>query len=382
MSSIKNDVRYGQCTNVARCPVAVAGEALCWYLGAGEYCPECGEVLAPTEPGHETPQPALAAPTFPSPGRAAAPIASPSAERGGTHSSAQQRGSAARIESADFQQNAARLWSRLRVTTPPRLLWIITAASVVSAAFIYYANAEAHRLVTSSVPARIVSVCLTPSARRLAADLVHEYTMRSAIPADRFVFTNAAACDVRFSTSPDTPEHVIARDGIVAVVNPRNTISRISEKELRDIFKGEIRNWSQLGMPPGAIVPIMPDAGSDEVEALSSSLFSGVAIGHAVRHGGSSAEVARAVAGTDQTSRNAIGLVSFSQAVTAKVLPLTHFPPPSVLSIASRGYPYTLTIAMQASRDADAVARFMGFARSTDGATIVLKNGLIPRQGL
>jgi len=37
--------RTAHCANVLGCPRAAAGEAVEWYLGAGEYCPECGEVL-------------------------------------------------------------------------------------------------------------------------------------------------------------------------------------------------------------------------------------------------------------------------------------------------------------------------------------------------
>jgi phosphate transport system substrate-binding protein len=235
-----------------------------------------------------------------------------------------------------------------------------------------------------SAQAGILDVCPIPGAQQLAADLVRGYAAKSAISADRFVLTNAAPCDVRFSTVSDTPEDIIARDGIVAVVNPLNTISHISEKQLRDIFSGSVRDWSQLGGTPGAIVPILPDAASDEAKALESSLFFGVSIGHGVRRSGSSADVTRRVTGAERASRNAIGLVAFSQALTAKVLPLADFPPPSVLSIASHVYPYTLTIAMQAApkRNADVAAGLIGFARSSDGAAIVLRNGLTPREGL
>jgi ABC-type phosphate transport system substrate-binding protein len=58
------------------------------------------------------------------------------------------------------------------------------------------------------------------------------------------------------------PEH--PQVGIGAIVNSLNPISRLSEKELREIFSGAIVDWSQLGEPHLLIVPILPDASSDE----------------------------------------------------------------------------------------------------------------------
>jgi hypothetical protein len=358
MSSTESSVRSARCMNVAECAKAAAGEALEWYSGAGEYCPECGEALASAEPGLPAAQPVPSARASPWPGPAGPTSPSPALAGG------------------------ADLLPKLRFKPRLRSFWIVAAAFVVSAAVVYHVARP--NFAIGNAPGGIVAVCPIPIAQQLAADLVRGYAAKSAISADRFVLTDSAPCDVRFSTTPDTPEDVIARDGIVAVVNPLNMISRISEKELREIFSGTIRNWSQVGMAPGAIVPILPDAASDEARALKSSLFFGVAIAHGVRRSGSSADVARGVAGTDRASRNAIGLVAFSQSVTAKVVPLADFPPPSVLSIASHGYPYTLTIAMHAAPkpSVDAAAGLIGFARSSDGAAIVLKNGLIPREGL
>jgi phosphate transport system substrate-binding protein len=212
---------------------------------------------------------------------------------------------------------------------------------------------------------------------------VRSYAAKTGTPAGRFVLTNGSACDVRFTLAAESPDAVIAHDGIVAIVNPLNTLSRVSEKQLRAIFSGSVSDWSQLGGPPGPIIAILPDAASDESKVLASSLFFGVPIDNKVRRSPSSADVTRVVTGADKTSRSTIGLVAFSQAVSAKVVPLAYLPAPSVLSIASGRYPYTMTVAIKAAsgHSADAVG-LVDYARSRDGAAIVLKNGLIPREGL
>jgi phosphate transport system substrate-binding protein len=231
-----------------------------------------------------------------------------------------------------------------------------------------------------------ISVCPSSSARQLAIDLVRGYAAKSTTRADRFVFANAGTegCDVRFSVAPETPDAVVARDGIVAIVNPLNSIGRISESQLRGIFSGAIRNWSELGGAPAAIVPILPDASSDEATVLSSSLLYKVNIDQRVHRAGSSADVTRAVTGADRGSRGAIGVVAFSQAVSARVVPLTYLPPPNLLTIGTGRYPFTIRIAILAGpgRDAAAAAALINYARSTEGAGIVLKSGLVPREGL
>jgi hypothetical protein len=60
MASDKNVPRFGVCSNVANCGNAAADDPVEWYIGAGEYCPECGEALTLREPASSK-QPAAAA---------------------------------------------------------------------------------------------------------------------------------------------------------------------------------------------------------------------------------------------------------------------------------------------------------------------------------
>jgi len=356
MPSTDNAV-HAACLNVPSCAKAVAGETVEWYPGAGEYCPECGEALTPLDL-MAAPPPAADAParvrTLPT----TIPNSPPSV--------------------ADIQRSL-RAHSKPRFMTPLRWFWIVAGALIAGSALVYAERVSA----INRTPTDVISVCPIPSAQQLIVDLVRGYAAKSATPASRFVLTNTSSCDVRFSTAAETPDAVIASDGIVAIVNPLNAISRVSEKQLREIFAGSIRDWSQLGGPRGAIVPILPDAASDEAKVLASSLFFGVAIDRGVRQSGSSADVTRAVTGADRASRGAIGLVAFSQAVPAKVIPLAYLPPPSVLSIATRHYPYLLTIAVESAsgHSAPAATGLIDYARSSDGAAIVVKNGLVPHFG-
>ena len=47
--------------------------------------------------------------------------------------------------------------------------------------------------------------------------------------------------------------HTVAWDGLAILAHPRNRVRNLSLVQLRDIYAGQITNWSQLGGTPGAI---------------------------------------------------------------------------------------------------------------------------------
>jgi len=57
-------------------------------------------------------------------------------------------------------------------------------------------------------------------------------------------------------------EHVVALDGIAVVVNPKNSVSEITKEQITKIFKGEIKNWKELGGIDKEIIVVSREAGS------------------------------------------------------------------------------------------------------------------------
>lgn len=55
---------------------------------------------------------------------------------------------------------------------------------------------------------------------------------------------------------------VVARDGIVVVVNPANKVDNLTMAQVRDIFNGRIRNWKQVGGADAPITVVSREAGS------------------------------------------------------------------------------------------------------------------------
>lgn len=57
-------------------------------------------------------------------------------------------------------------------------------------------------------------------------------------------------------------ENVVALDGIGIIVDKANTVTDISKDDLAKVYKGEIKNWSELGGADSPIVVIGREAGS------------------------------------------------------------------------------------------------------------------------
>lgn len=57
-------------------------------------------------------------------------------------------------------------------------------------------------------------------------------------------------------------ENIVAIDGIAVVVDPTNTVADLTQDQLISIYKGETKNWSELGGADQAIVVVGREAGS------------------------------------------------------------------------------------------------------------------------
>lgn len=67
-------------------------------------------------------------------------------------------------------------------------------------------------------------------------------------------------------------ENIVAIDGIAMVVDPANTVENLTRDNLIGIYKGEIKNWSELGGQDSAIVVIGREAGSGTRSAFEEIL--------------------------------------------------------------------------------------------------------------
>jgi phosphate transport system substrate-binding protein len=65
----------------------------------------------------------------------------------------------------------------------------------------------------------------------------------------------------------------IYQDAVIVVVNPNNPIKDISMKQLRDVFRGAITNWSELGGKDAPIVVVTHDGSSSTFEVFKHAVL-------------------------------------------------------------------------------------------------------------
>ena len=64
------------------------------------------------------------------------------------------------------------------------------------------------------------------------------------------------------SNGVDPVEHIIARDAIAVIVNPENPVSRLTLKQISDIYSGKINNWTEVGGENRPIVRLSRETNS------------------------------------------------------------------------------------------------------------------------
>jgi ABC-type phosphate transport system, periplasmic component len=65
---------------------------------------------------------------------------------------------------------------------------------------------------------------------------------------------------------------VVARDGIAVAVNPANAVSDLSMSQLRDIYRGAVANWKELGGRDAPITIVSRESGSGTRSSFESIL--------------------------------------------------------------------------------------------------------------
>jgi phosphate transport system substrate-binding protein len=70
----------------------------------------------------------------------------------------------------------------------------------------------------------------------------------------------------------DLQAHTIAQDGISMIVHRANTINSLSDQQIRDIYTGRLRDWSQLGARPGPITVVNKAEGRSTLDLFLAHL--------------------------------------------------------------------------------------------------------------
>ncbi len=172
-------------------------------------------------------------------------------------------------------------------------------------------------------------------------------------------------------------KHVIARDGIAVVVHPSNTVSDLSQDTITKIFKGEIKNWKEVGGADEDIIVISREAGSgtrgafEEIMKLLEKNAEGKKVS-VVREDAIFADGNGAVKANVAKKETAIGYVSLGYLDDSIKALKVDGVDATVENIKSEKYPVARPFLMLTKGEVDAhVQAYLDFIMSDDGQAIV-----------
>ena len=171
-------------------------------------------------------------------------------------------------------------------------------------------------------------------------------------------------------------ENIVAIDGIAVIVDPANTVKDLTKDQLISIYKGEAKNWSELGGADAPIVVVGREAGSGTRGAFEELLKIEDACAYASELDSTGAVIAK-VASTP----GAIGYASLyavNETVTAVALEGVD---PTVENIKAGNYflsrPFVMATKGEISGQSAAVQELFAYLGSDEGEEVIKGVGLI-----
>ena len=171
-------------------------------------------------------------------------------------------------------------------------------------------------------------------------------------------------------------EHVVAMDGIALVVNNRNPVAGLTIEQIRAVYTGKIRRWSELGGPDEPIVAISRDTNSGTYECFETLVLAGQKMDAKVEYVGSNGAIRQRVMSTP----GAIGYVglAFTEGVKAVPVEGVEATPETVVG---KEYPIARPLYMYTNGRPAAnspLADFVGMANTAEGKQIIADTGFVP----
>ena len=180
----------------------------------------------------------------------------------------------------------------------------------------------------------------------------------------------------------DSPsqEAVLALDGVAVIVHPRNPLSRLTLEQLRAVFSGSLRDWSQLGHNGGPIRVLARDANSGTFETFRALVLGSTPLRADVQRYESTLELSRAVV-ADPAAIGFVGLAGIGEARALAVADAGEALLPTPFSVAVEDYALSRRLYLYRAEKAPALARaFVEFALSAEGQRIVDATGFVAQQ--
>lgn len=170
---------------------------------------------------------------------------------------------------------------------------------------------------------------------------------------------------------------VVAFDGLALVVNPENKVNSISLEDAAKIYRGEIRNWKELGGDDAEIIVISRDTNSGTFETFNELVMKKTDLAKNVEYVNSNGQARTRV----NTTKNAIGYVGLGF-VDSSVKPLSvNGVLPSKKTIASGKYAIARPLYMFTDgypKMGSPLFDFINIYLTEDGQDIISDIGYVP----
>lgn len=178
-------------------------------------------------------------------------------------------------------------------------------------------------------------------------------------------------------------ENKVADDGLSVIVNPKLGITQLTIAQVKDIYTGKVKNWSEVGGPDLQVVAITRDNSSGtytyfKEEVLDDEEYRADALTEP-----SNGNIVKNV-GQTEGAIGYVGLAYLNDSVVALGIASEDggaYVKPSVATVQDGSYPISRPLFMYTNGEpADVLKAFIDYAVSADGQKIVEEIGFIPQQ--
>lgn len=160
---------------------------------------------------------------------------------------------------------------------------------------------------------------------------------------------------------------LIGRDAIAVIVNDANPVRELTRSQLRAIFTGQARNWTELGGPDLVIRPFIV-----EVESATRKIFRGAVLAGSEYAGCEEVRPDRSIVDRVASEPGGIGHISFSflqSKVDVRPIAVDGEQP----AVANFGYPITRPLYLLWQRGNPAIEAFIEWVQSEEGQRVVMR---------
>ncbi|OQX26633.1 MAG: phosphate ABC transporter substrate-binding protein [Desulfobacteraceae bacterium IS3] len=170
-------------------------------------------------------------------------------------------------------------------------------------------------------------------------------------------------------------KHTVAYDCIVPVVHPSNTLTNLTIDQLKALYKGEFKNWKELGGPDAPVVVISRDTSSGTYEVWEEKVMKKERVFPGAQLLASNGAVSTAVA----KNKNAIGYIGFGY-VSNEVKALTIGGIAGTDKTALDGtYPVSRPLFMFTQKAPEGeIKDFIDYILGPEGQKLVKESGFVP----